>query len=280
MLNIKKLLIYPSVLVFACLASNADSAPVSKILNVASNEDPYITINSVFGATATKDVADSCSHIEAPEKHITSVYDNDLRKQVFEIVSHGDDKDCVTDTAQRARTEIKVDKASPLAVKIAGQETTWSFLLKLDEGFQPTDSFTHLFQAKAENLSGEKEKQPRIRLSLYYRQGVPTVELNSADDEGNFNNVPLVSVKASKLIGRWVQVILKARWSDQGALKFTLKRHADGKRIKYYANPNIDLWHSEWEYMRFKAGIYREYDSISMQDVSVRFANIKLGPVR
>lgn len=266
-----------TVIAFSSLASNAYSVPVVKILN-ATSQDPYTTIKSVFGATAIgNDVADGCSHLGmgSPEdqKHIKKIYDSTLKKWVFQIVSHWDDEDCVTHTLQKARTEIKVDKSSPLVVKSQGEETTWSFLLKLDDGFTATDSFTHLFQAKAENDNGD-QFDPRIRLSLYNRNDKLTLELNGSDDDNGFKK--LTSVDATPLIGKWVQVILKAKWSDQGTMEFFLRNQADGKNIKYYKNTNIDLWDQDWGYMRFKAGIYREYKENLMTNVSARFSNIRL----
>lgn len=265
----------PIVLASACLASNAYSAPVTRVLNASPYKPTYNTIKAVLGPTATAEVPDEYFHLEAPVEHITTVYDQDLKKYVFEIASHWNDGDYITGNSLKARTEIKVDKDSLLVVKEQGEATVWNFFIKLNEGFVATDKWTHLFQAKAESRNGE-DLDPRIRLSLYNKNGIPTLQLNNSDDSNGFNT--LKSVDATQLIGQWIKVTLKVKWSDQGYLEFTLKKLSTGETLINCKKTNIDLWSNDWAYMRFKAGIYRAYSSLESyrESVTARFSNIKL----
>ena len=157
----------PIVLASAYLASNAYSAPVTRVLNASPYKPTYDTIKAVLGPTATSEVPDEYFHLEAPLEHITTVYDQDLKKYVFEIASHWNDGDYITGNSLKARTEIKVDKDSLLVAKEQGEATVWNFFIKLNEGFVATDKWTHLFQAKAESRNGE-DLDPRIRLSPFH----------------------------------------------------------------------------------------------------------------
>lgn len=253
---------------------SAEANVKKSLTNAVKEEDPYITVskNDNFGETATQDFADDCSHEDAKKEHLKSIYDVVLKKQVFQIVSDSLDNDCVTNNPFRTRTELKQDEKSPLVVTEAGETTTWSFFVKLDKGFQATDSFTHLFQAKAENLDGSKEDQPRLRFSFYNRKNVPTLEVNRSNDKGQFFNV--ASVNASNLIGVWLKFSLKATWSNKGKFEISITRIDDGKKVISKKMSNVDLWNNSWEFMRFKAGIYREYKSaLTLKNVSVRFSD-------
>lgn len=190
------------------------------------------------------------------------------------MLSDSLDLDCVTHNESRTRTEFKQDENSPLVVTKQGETTTWNFSMQLDPGFKATDNFTHLFQAKAENLNGEQEKQPRLRMSFYNRKGVPTLEFNRANDKGKFTAV--TSVNASQLVGKWLDISLKTTWSNKGKFELIVTRHDNGKKIMHRKMNRVDLWNDSWEFMRFKAGIYREYKSpLSLKDVSVRFADFE-----
>lgn len=253
--------------------SLAQANEKKSVINAIKSEDPYITVSKDenFGETATEDFADFCSHEEKKSEHLKSIYDVVLKKQVFQILSDTLDQDCVTHNPYRTRTELKQDENSPLVVTQMGESTTWSFLMKLDKGFQATDSFTHLFQAKAENLDGSKEAQPRLRMSFYNRKDIPTLEFNRSNDKGKF--ISVASVNASNLIGVWIRFSLKTTWSNKGQFEIVISRADNGKKYISRKMSNVDLWNDSWEFMRFKAGIYREYESVLfLKDVSARFS--------
>jgi len=268
-------------LIFVFSNSHSDQLPVKKeplkmVVNAVKGEDPYITLSKKenFGATATQDFADECSHENLPTKHLKSLDDSVLKKEVFQVLSDSLDSDCVTHNESRTRTEFKQDENSPLVVTKQGETTTWNFSMQLDPGFKATDGFTHLLQAKAENLNGEQEKQPRLRMSFYNRKGVPTLEFNRANDKGKFTVV--TSVNASQLVGKWLDISLKTTWANKGKFEFIVTRHDNGKKVMYKKVSNVDLWNDSWEFMRFKAGIYREYKSaLTLKDVSVRFSDFE-----
>ena len=275
--NIAKFLILSLIFVFSNSYSNqllAKKEPLKMVVNAVKGEDPYFTLSKKenFGATATQDFADKCSHENSPTKHLKSLDDSVLKKEVFQVLSDSLDLDCVTHNESRTRTEFKQDENSPLVVTKQGETTTWNFSMQLDPGFKATDSFTHLFQAKAENLNSEQEKQPRLRMSFYNRKGVPTLEFNKANDKGTFTTVAVVN--ASQLVGKWLDISLKTTWSNKGKFEFIVTRHDNGKKVMYKKLPNVDLWNDSWGFMRFKAGIYREYKSpLTLKDVSVRFSD-------
>ena len=271
------------ILGFTFVFFNANSSPIETkkqllkiVVNAVKGEDPYFTLSKKenFGATATQDFADKCSHEDLPTKHLTSLYDLTLKKEVFQVLSDSLDSDCVTHNESRTRTELKQDENSPLVVTKQGETTTWNFSMQLDPGFKATDGFTHLLQAKAENLNGEQEKQPRLRMSFYNRKGVPTLEFNRANDEGKFTTVAFGN--ASQLVGKWLDVSLKTTWANKGKFEFIVTRHDNGKKVMYKKLSNVDLWNDSWGFMRFKVGIYREYKSaLTLKDVSVRFSDFE-----
>lgn len=75
-------------LIFVFSNSHSDQFPVKKeslkmLVNAVKGEDPYITLSKKenFGATATQDFADECSHENLPTKHLKSLDDDSVLKK-------------------------------------------------------------------------------------------------------------------------------------------------------------------------------------------------------
>lgn len=255
------------------------------ILNVPNHDRLNEHIQAMWGETSVDEVLPCDSELISRER-LKSVYDEDLGKPVFEISSIADDEGCNT-VANRFRSELK---ASDLDAK-QNSTTEWRFLIKIPSSFEPTtDSFTHLFQAKPE------PGNPRFRLSSYHRNGGQTLELNYSSDEGGFKHLCTLGVEddanssrceiseayknkeANELFARWLDIKVKAIWSNNGILDFELRDLETGDMIMAYHNSNIDLLSEEWETIRLKLGIYRQQkeNPANISDVSVRLSDIKI----
>jgi len=243
-------------------------------LNASNANNTYSHIKKILGPTAVNDIADDCSHVERLERHINTVFDDELNKNVFEILAHTDDVDCQKESTDRTRTEIKIDGSSLLSIHEENEHSEWRWLFKVPEDFFPTGSFTHIFQAKAEY----KEKQPRLRLSIYNKNNEESLELNYANDDNTFEN--LTKIKGLDFItlkGKWLEVHCIVTWGNDGDIQFTIKKWGENEIVMDYRNDHIDLWNEHWDYIRPKFGIYRGYsDSVGLTNVSLRLSDIQL----
>src|SRR6476659_1646601 len=108
----------------------------------------YELINSVLGGDATEDP--DCAH-PSFGRHIREEFDNTLNKNVFVFTLHvTPDDDRCNGSTDRQRNEIKTYGPSPDGLKGQLDETvTYQWKFKLDAGFKPSLSFTHIHQVKA-----------------------------------------------------------------------------------------------------------------------------------
>ncbi len=104
-------------------------------------------INSINIGTAVE--VPDCNH---PQPHITQVNDPELGLPVFKFDSHveTDNDRCIN--LDRLRTEIKTYNRSPQDLQgFEGDSVSFSWDMKLgnDTEFQPSATFTHIYQIKA-----------------------------------------------------------------------------------------------------------------------------------
>jgi hypothetical protein len=217
-----------------------------------------------------------CIH---PPRHITEVWDSDLRKFVFVFDLHRsiDNDRCIN--FDRQRTEIKTWGSSPDSMQGFLHEThtsRWRF--KLDAGFQPSSSFTHIHQIKPGDGTYDTDN-PVITLTP--RKSSPNrleVRFTAPVDEGG-NTVNLITVPLAPFLGVWIEAYETVRYdsSSQGMFSLQLRRLTDDSLMLSYSSSALSMWRRGITFCRPKYGIYRSLlDSNSLRDEGVRFADFYL----
>jgi len=230
----------------------------------------YELINSVLGGDATEDP--DCAH-PSFGRHIREEFDNTLNKNVFVFTLHvTPDNDRCNGSTDRQRNEIKTYSPSPDSLKGQLNETvTYRWKFKLDAGFQPSPSFTHIHQIKAGD--GTNDDSPVITITP--RAGAP--EKLEIIHTGNTSSSTLGKVKTVDLApfkGTWVEVTEKLTYKTAGSYEITIKKISDGAELLTYSNNNIDLWRDGATFCRPKWGIYRSLNNVSyLRDEEVKFAD-------
>jgi hypothetical protein len=129
-------------------------------------DNTYELINNVLGGTAYENP--DCAHPNFG-RHITQKMDKDMKKSVFAFYIHvtPDDDKCEDD--DRQRNEIKTYGPSRSYLKgLFGDSVSFSWSFKLDSGFLPASTFTHLHQIKAgdgDNVIPLITLTPRTKIS-------------------------------------------------------------------------------------------------------------------
>ncbi len=241
-------------------------AGAQRLLEADGHTDTFTLINSVLapGRDAIEDPG--CLHPEFGP-HITQAYDDALGKPVFVFHMHRDIDGDTCERIDRQRNEIKTYGPSPDYVKgFLNDTVTFRWRFKLDAGFQPSSSFTHIHQIKA----GDGDAGAPI-ITLTPRAGTPQrmelIHVNSLGTTTRLTFVPLDSFK-----GEWVEVYERFTYSFTGAYSIQIKRLRDGLALLDYSNPSLDLWRTGTTFSRPKWGIYRSLNNIaSLRDEQVRF---------
>lgn len=226
----------------------------------------YELLNSVFGATAYE--VPDCIHAQ---RHISEIYDNDLKANVFVFSAHvtPDNDRCLN--TDRQRTEIKTFGPSAENLKASLNETvTYRWKFKLDAGFKSSPNFTHIHQIKAGDGDAD---DPIITLTPRYgAANTDKLELIHIGSNGITSKLNIVDLNPLK--GIWVEVVQQMTFATKGSYKISIKKVSDGTPIMIYENANLDLWRAATSFCRPKWGIYRSLNSVTyLRDEDVRFAD-------
>ncbi|HEU4469936.1 MAG TPA: heparin lyase I family protein [Flavisolibacter sp.] len=229
----------------------------------------YELISAVLGGNPVE--APDCAH-PAFGRHIYELFDNSLNKNVFVFSIHvSPDNDRCNGSTDRQRNEIKTYGPSPDKLKgQLGDTVTYRWKFRLDEGFRPSPSFTHIHQIKA---GDGNDDMPTITITP--RHGNP--ERLEVIHNGNSMATTLGRVKSVELApfkGVWVEVVEKLVYGTAGSIDIRISRLSDGAELLVYTNGNIDLWRDGTSFCRPKWGIYRSLNDVSyLRDEEVRFAD-------
>ena len=230
--------------------------------------DTYELLSSVLGGTPYE--VPDCDH-EQNFQHIDEVFDETLDRYVFRFFIHKEiDTDrCGTNT-DRQRNEIKAYSPSPAKLKgTLGETVQYEWFFKIDENFQPSSGFTHLFQLKASG--GDDDANPVFTITP--RQ---TNRLELIHGSGNDNYNVVKSTELDKIKGKWVKVTCETTYlEDNGDFSITINL-LDGTEIISYSG-QLDMWRTGADFVRPKWGIYRSLsDKESLRDEVVLFADFKV----
>ncbi len=202
--------------------------------------------------------------------HIDGVHcavdaDSYLNKYVFRFDIHIDpviDGDrCSSTTVDRQRNEMKSITNNSTWAKVQGNWDEWQILewkFKLPAGFQPTTSFCHIHQLKAQD--GPNNGSPVITItpransdgSNRRMQIIHSVDGASTGKGTVVNNIPL-----SDFEDEWVQVREVVHYTHDGYYSCKITRIRDGKVLIDFKDDSIDMWRIGSSYIRSKFGIYR-----------------------
>jgi hypothetical protein len=211
-------------------------------------------------------------------RHITEVWDADLKTNVFEFYAHIDyvntdkttttDNEPVADVAEKQRVEIKTYGPSPDNLKgTLGETITYQWKFRLPKGFQPSTNFTHLHQIKA--VGGDQD-MPIFTLSA--KKG----KVNQFNVVHN-NTTIVASIDLSQLEGVWVEITEVIKVGANGTYSVSIKRVKDGKQLLSYSNPNLETIRPDNTFIRPKWGIYRSLKKVEdLKEESVRFADFSI----
>jgi hypothetical protein len=238
------------------------------VLSANGPGNTYELIDSVLGGNA-EEVPD-CSHT-AFGRHISEAYDSTLHKYVFVFTIHvtPDNDRCVN--FDRQRNEIKTYGPSPDSLKGFLNDSVihrWKF--KLDAGFQPSPSFTHIHQIKA----GDGDDGAPI-ITLTPRHGSPDkMQVIHTGSSSGTSLGTVLSVNLAPFKGAWVEAEEHIIYKTAGTYSITIRRMSDDSVLLNYSNTNIDMWRTGTTFVRPKWGIYRSLNNSSyLRDENVRFAD-------
>jgi hypothetical protein len=209
--------------------------------------------------------------------HLDAVEDAAFNKSVFLFDLHIDpiiDGDrCSATVVDRQRNEMKSITNNTTWAKVQGNWDEWQVLewkFKLPVGFQPTTTFCHIHQLKAQD--GPNNGNPIITItpranadgSNKRMQIIHTVDGVTTDKGTMVNNIPL-----SDFEGEWVQVREEMHYTHNGYYSCKIVRIRDGKVLIDFQDTNIDLWPGGASYIRHKYGIYRSLAGGRLNQVPV-----------
>jgi hypothetical protein len=230
-------------------------------------QNTYALISGVLGGNPLE--TPDCAHPEFGP-HITEEWDDILEKNsfVFHIHVKPDNDGCLR--FDRQRNEIKTYGASPPYLKgFLGETVTYRWRFKLDEGFQPSNNFTHIHQIKA---VGGDDSHPVIVLTP--RVGsIEVLEVGVAYLDGlNYKTNAVATAPLSIFKGVWVEAYERIIYGEPSSYRIELRNLMSGDLLLTYDNAKLDLWRPGVEFMRPKWGIYRSLNSQEyLRDEQVRF---------
>ncbi|WP_179946944.1 hypothetical protein [Niabella ginsenosidivorans] len=168
---------------------------------------------------------------------------------------------CNTKTVDRQRNEMKSATNNTEWAKIQGNWDEWQRLewkFKLPKGFQPTGSFCHIHQLKAQD--GPDNGSPVITITPRANsngsnkriQIIHTVDGANTGKGTIVDNIPLADFE-----DEWVQVQEEIHYTHNGYYSCKITRVRDDKVLVNFKDNNIDMWRIGSSYIRNKYGIYR-----------------------
>lgn len=246
------------------------AAPAGVTLSADGPGNTYELVASVFGGDPMEDP--DCAH-PSFGRHVREEFDPVLKKNVFVFTLHvTPDNDRCNGATDRQRNEIKTYGPSPDNLKGQPNETvTYRWKFRLDTGFKPSPSFTHIHQIKAGD--GSNDGAPLITLTPRY--GNPDkLELIHTGNTSASSLGKLASTDLAPFKGAWVEVTEKLVYATTGHIEISIRRVSDGLVLLTYNNNNIDLWRDGATFCRPKWGIYRSLNNTSyLRDEEVKFAD-------
>ena len=249
------------------LLASVSSGTLSQVLM---NSDGHGAYEKIRGSGYDLELPD-CVH---PVRHITDVWDHDLRKNVFAFTLHKEIDNDRCKNFDRQRCEITSDTiSSPESLRGTMGEVHWyRWKFKLDRGFQPSPNFYHIHQIKAGN--GPEAGAPIITITP--RHGDPEIlQIIFSAPRGQAGSGPVLEVPLAPFKGEWVEALERVTFTEHGTISLVLRRVSDDSLLLSYEDSDIALWRPGATWNKPKFGIYRSLRSIDfLRDETVLFADI------
>jgi len=243
-LHFKVILALISVLSFEVIRTSGQV-----LLEADASTNTYARINRVLGGTAVE--TPDCAHTSFGP-HIRQQFDSTLKRDVFAFYIHVKPDSDGCSKFDRQRNEIKTANSSPEYLKgRKGETVTLSWNFKLDSGFQPSKSFSHIHQLKD---VGGSNGSPILTISP--RLGSPSqLQLIHGDSKKTFRMIKTTGL--APFLGTWVHVVEKVTYGSKGNYNIRMSRVSDGAELLKYTSTSMDLWRPGAMFVRPKWGIYR-----------------------
>lgn len=227
----------------------------------------------------------SGAHANAPFRHITQSWDEELGKHVFNFILHidNDDDRGKSNIRDRQRNEIKTDNKSPESMKAREGETLrmcWKF--RLPEGMMTTRRFAHIHQLKGtDNKEGTADVgHPVLTFTVRSMSNGKQQFQIIYTGRGNSENENLGKVDLSEFLGQWVSVEETVTFAQDGRYRVRITRISDGKTL---ADIDVqrDFWRDGAVVMRPKWGLYRSFgkdrsNASELRDETLKFADFSV----
>jgi len=201
-------------------------------------------------------------------RHIREVFDGTLNRNTFAMDIHRDlDDDRCNGSTDRQRNEVKTAPGGGDSNTLEcanGQTCYYRWKFKLDSGVQPSSSFFHIHQIKA-NTGGD-EGSPVFTITL--RKGSPDqIQFIYTAGSGGSGSGTKAQTSLTPFKGVWVEAFVAHKASDSGFINASIKRLSDGATLISWNSGTIDTWRSGNSYNRGKWGLYRSLnDKASLRD--------------
>jgi hypothetical protein len=234
----------------------------------AGGKDTYALITNVLGGGAIENPDDD--H-HPPLRHIREATDSQVGPH-FVFLAHRDiDTDRQTNF-DRSRIEIKVAPSGGHdALKARkGQTFTYTWRFRIDPGMKFSNRFTHMFQLK----SSEGDAGAPLLTITGRGGGAGKLQVihTGPPSRGVLDDVSLAGLQ-----GVWLQVLVRATFSDNGKLYMTISK-PNGDKVITVDEQNIDMWR-DGDHIRPKWGIYRgKSNQLRAAEDTVGFANFAITP--
>ena len=228
----------------------------------------YELINSKFAPGYDVVENPECVHSQFG-RHISEIWDDDLKKYVFEFYIHvnPDNDRCIN--FDRQRVEIKTYESSPDNLKgVQGETVTYKWRFKLPSGFQPSTSFTHIHQIKA---VGGDDGNPIFTLTPRKSNPIKMELIHN-------NSTKVAVVNLSLFENTWVECIETIFiHPTNGKYSLIIKKVSDGSVILSYSNDKLLTMRADNTFIRPKWGIYRSLDHPEdLRDETIRLNDFSI----
>jgi hypothetical protein len=172
----------------------------------------------------------------------------------------------------RQRNEIKTYGPSPAYLKgFLGDTVSFQWAFRLDDGFQPSPSFTHIHQIKAGDGDADL---PTITITT--RSGTPDY-LQIIHVDSSHVTTTIARADLAPFKGTWVSAQEQITYATNGSYSLTLSNLLTGEVLLTVSNSNIDIWRTGTTFVRPKWGIYRSLNRPEyLRDEVVLFADFCL----
>jgi hypothetical protein len=191
--------------------------------------------------------------------------DSYFNRSVFRFDIHIDpviDGDrCSSSTVDRQRNEMKSITNNSTWAIVQGNWDEWQILewkFKLAKGFQPTSSFCHIHQLKAQD--GPNNGSPVITITPRANSSGTNKRIqiiHSVDGANTGKGTIVDNIPLSDFEDEWVRVREEAHYTHDGFYSAKITRISDGKVLIDFQDEHIDMWRIGSSYIRNKFGIYR-----------------------